>query len=109
MIGVVGGSLCSCGSVIRWKADERESDEWLLAALPDLPDEFDHLSLSRVSTNAAFCPACGHLWVAWSDRVLTEYAPVTDPNARPLRQVAEADRSIDASPLPAAPPERPFG
>jgi hypothetical protein len=82
--------MCSCGVVLRWKADERESDEWLLAAKPDLPDELSWLSLGTASTSAVFCSGCGHLWVAWNDEIsdLVEYSP-TDPAARPVRRTLE--------------------
>jgi hypothetical protein len=80
-------SRCSCGSMILWKADEARSDEWLLIAKPDLPDELDRASLVPFATQAAFCSTCGHLWVDWGRGVgaLQEYAPV-DAIARPLRR-----------------------
>jgi hypothetical protein len=72
---------------LRWKADEPESDEWLLAAKPDLPDDLGWLSIVPASTTAAFCPTCGHLWVAWNNDNcdLVEYVP-TDPAVRPVRR-----------------------
>lgn len=82
-------SLCTCGQQIRWKADEPESDEWLLIGRPDLPDDLGWSTLQDVSTPAAFCPACGRLWVDWGDGTgaLAEYVPV-DPSVRPVRRTA---------------------
>jgi len=77
---------------VRWKADEPESDEWALAAKPDLPDDLNDLWLRRHEAwaSAAFCRNCGRLWVAWDDRdELTEYVPV-DPAARPVRRAQRA-------------------
>ena len=89
-------SRCTCGEVIRWKADESQSDEWFLAAWPDLPDE-PSTTWPHAMAGAAFCSACGRLWVAWPghDGRLSEYVP-TDPTVRPVRpsvdvQAAAAD------------------
>lgn len=77
-------SMCTCGAQVLWKADEPQSDEWLLVAKPDLPDDLDHVTLLGVSRQCAFCSACGRLWVAWDDgSALTEYVPA-DASARPV-------------------------
>ena len=76
-------SMCSCGTVILWKADESQSDEWLLIAKPDMPDDWD--GVFPASTGCAFCSNCGHLWVHWgTNESLSEYTPV-DPGVRPVR------------------------
>jgi hypothetical protein len=85
-IALVARSRCSCGAQVLWKADEPESDEWILVSKLDLPDQLDHVALAGVSTQCAFCRNCGHLWVAWGDgRTLSEYAAV-DPNVRSARR-----------------------
>jgi hypothetical protein len=79
-------SRCTCGHEVLWKADEPQSDEWLLVAAPDVPDDLDHLSLGAVTTQAAFCPVCGRLWIAWGDDPsITEYVPA-DPAVRAVRR-----------------------
>jgi hypothetical protein len=79
----VARSLCTCGRQLLWKADEPDSDEWLLASLRDLPDDISQIWLH--ATMAVFCPDCGRLWVAWvPDGELSEYVPV-DPAVRPVR------------------------
>jgi hypothetical protein len=73
----VARSRCSCGEILRWKADEPESDEWILVAKPDVPDEHDHATLAAVATSAAICSGCGRLWIAWGySDALVEYVPV---------------------------------
>ena len=53
-------------------------------ALPDLPLQMDD-GRPVGTSDAAFCQACGRLWVAWgAGETLTEYVPV-DPAARPIR------------------------
>jgi hypothetical protein len=39
----VARSRCTCGEQVLWKADEQQSDEWLLVAKPDLPDDLNDL------------------------------------------------------------------
>lgn len=76
-------SMCTCGNVILWKANEPESDEWCLIAKPDMPDDWD--GVFRASTGCAFCPKCGRLWVGWGQgEALSEYVPV-DPEVRAVR------------------------
>jgi len=85
--GYVAKTRCSCGATILWKADEPQSDEWLLVAKPDMPDDLnDPKSMLDATTDAAFCSNCGRLWVAWQGPLtrLAEYVPV-DPNMRPAR------------------------
>jgi hypothetical protein len=80
-------SRCTCGEVVLWKADEPQSDEWLMVAKPDLPDDLNELYEARhhVQTGAAFCSHCGRLWIAWGDgETLAEYVPA-DPAVRPVR------------------------
>lgn len=63
-----------------WKADEPQSDEWLLIARQDLPD--DPGELVRIATAAAFCRSCGRLWIATrNSNELVEYVPA-DPSTR---------------------------
>src|SRR3954447_22819861 len=83
-------STCSCGAQILWKADEASSDQWLLVSQADIPDDVEVASLLSASTAAAFCSACGHLWVAWDhlDGGLAEYAPV-DASVRTTRPAPE--------------------
>jgi hypothetical protein len=84
----VSKSRCTCGATVLWKADEPQSDEWLMLAKPDAPDDLNDLgSMLRVTTDAAFCRNCGRLWVAWdgSDSP-AEYLP-SDPSVRPIRPV----------------------
>ena len=79
--------LCTCGENVFWKADEPQSDEWLLVAKPDLPDDLNDLKLKRHEAwrDAAFCRNCGRLWIAWKDlQDLAEYVPV-DAAVRPVR------------------------
>jgi hypothetical protein len=86
-------SRCTCGEIVLWKADEPESDEWLLAAIPDLPDDLNDLYVKRrnVWTQAAFCRNCGRLWVAWADGdTPAEYVPA-DPAGRPRRRAQESE------------------
>jgi hypothetical protein len=86
-------SRCTCGEIVLWKADEPESDEWLLAAKPDLPDDLNDLWVEQDNAlaSAAFCHNCGRLWVAWDDdQAPAEYVPV-DPTMRPVRQKQQPD------------------
>lgn len=86
----VARSLCTCGAQILWKADEARSDEWVLVAKPDVPDELDRVSLAGASTTGVFCPSCGRLWIDWGrGSAITEYVPV-DPDARPVRRPPHA-------------------
>jgi len=81
-------SRCTCGNTVLWKADEQQSDAWLLVPLSDLPD--DPLDVIGVGTQAAFCSACGRLWVAWwDDEKLAEYVPA-DPDVRPVRKTRQS-------------------
>jgi hypothetical protein len=82
----VAKSRCTCGATVLWKADEPQSDEWLMVAKPDMPADLNDIKLMlRATTDAAFCANCGRLWVAWqgADRP-AEYVPV-DPSVRPVR------------------------
>jgi hypothetical protein len=90
-------SRCTCGEIVLWKADEPQSDEWLLAAKPDLPDDLNDLWLNdSTGASAAFCRNCGRLWVAWGDQQRpAEYVPA-DPTVRPLRYVHEEAEPDDA-------------
>lgn len=66
-----------------WKADEPESDEWVLVAKADLPG--DLADLWPRATECAFCRECGRLWIAWDPvGALAEYVPA-DPGVRPVR------------------------
>jgi hypothetical protein len=77
-------SRCTCGEQVLWKADEPQSDEWLMVAKPDLPDDLNALR-DHPPTDAAFCSHCGRLWVVWGDNEMaTEYVPF-DPAVRPMR------------------------
>ena len=86
----VGKSRCACGAIVLWKADEPESDEWLLARKAELPDDLAELNDPkqnyRLTTDAAFCSNCGRLWIWWRDaRCPAEYVPA-DPAVRPVRR-----------------------
>lgn len=83
-------SLCTCGNQVLWKADEPESDEWLLAALPDVPEDVNDRHWLDATAHAAFCSNCGRLWVAWSGEDLSEYVPA-DPTVRPARRASLSD------------------
>jgi hypothetical protein len=79
---LVAKSRCSCGATVRWKVDEPESDEWLLVAQRDVPEDVDPPALLGVARQCALCSACGRLWVTWhDDSRLTEYVPA-DPSVR---------------------------
>jgi len=83
----IAKSRCTCGAAVRWKADEEQSDEWLLVAKPDLPDDLNDLWEKQhdLQTAAAFCSNCGRLWISWGDdETLAEYVP-SDPDIRPVR------------------------
>jgi hypothetical protein len=70
------------------KADEPQSDEWLLVAQPALALDKEHEPqwLLEHSTAGAFCSNCGRLWAAWGPGVeLSEYVPA-DPTVRPVRR-----------------------
>ena len=54
-------SRCSCGRVIYWKADEAESDEWFIVAVPGLPDRMTDLGHRRRSAPSPV------LWPHWVD------------------------------------------
>lgn len=76
--------MCTCGSQVFWKADEPQSDEWLLIARKNLPD--DPVELLGVATQVAFCWSCGRLWIAnRNSNELIEYVP-TDPSTRAPRR-----------------------
>ena len=80
-------SKCRCGNVNLWKADEPQSDEWLLVPFPDIPDEA--VGVIGVGAQAAICSACGRLWVDWrGDDSLAEYVPA-DPDAPPVRPTGQ--------------------
>ena len=86
----VGKSRCTCGAIVFWKADEPESDEWLLARKAELPDDFGDLNDPKqnylLTTDAAFCSNCGRLWIWWRDAGYpAEYVPA-DPAVRPVRR-----------------------
>lgn len=68
-------STCECGESILWKADEPLSDEFLLVALKDLPEELDHEALSQVATHGARCPCCSRLIIPIDDQELGSWAP----------------------------------
>lgn len=72
-------SRCRCGVQLLWKADETESDEWLLIRPSDLPEDVSEIS--GVAEHAAICSNCGRIWVAWqgSDPP-AEYALVDSPD-----------------------------
>lgn len=61
-----------------WKADEPQSDEWLLIAKRDLPDDLWETRLD-LWTTAVLCPNCGRFWIAQADGA----APVEYVPARP--------------------------
>jgi hypothetical protein len=80
--------------VVLWKADEPQSDEWLMVAKPDLPDDLNDLYEARhhVQTGAAFCSHCGRLWIAWGGgESLAEYVPA-DPTVRPVRDSQQSEQ-----------------
>ena len=68
-------STCVCGETILWKADEPQSDEHLLVALKELPEELSHEALDRASTYGARCSRCGRLFFPIDDRRLGIWAP----------------------------------
>jgi hypothetical protein len=47
---------CTCGETIFWKADEPHSDEWLVVAKPELPDDLNDLNQGRSPVRRA--PPC---------------------------------------------------
>lgn len=75
---------CRCGAEVLWKADEPQSDKWLLIAKADMAE--DPAAFFASASAGAFCRSSGRLWVAWDDGVpLAEYVPA-DPEIRPVRQ-----------------------
>lgn len=80
-------SRCTCGSQILWKADEPQSDEYLLIRQSEVPDDLSFQSLFEVALPAALCPVCGRLWVQQEDGAeLTEYVPQERTRSTDLEQ-----------------------
>jgi hypothetical protein len=77
-------STCRCGALLLWKSVEPQSDEWMLVAMPDVPESIG--GLMAISATGAFCPGCGRLWIGWDDSSnrLAEYVPA-DPATRAKR------------------------
>jgi hypothetical protein len=69
-------SRCTCGSQVRWKADEADSDELLIARLSGLSGGQTLESFMTGPISAAQCSSCGHLWIGWGDgEEPAEYLP----------------------------------
>ena len=73
---------CRCGETSFWKADEPHSDEWLMVAKSEVPEDLNDFYRGPIShtTSAALCSNCGRLWVAWrNENPVIEYLPVDHP------------------------------
>lgn len=68
-------SVCTCGEQLLWKADEPQSDEYLIVRKTALPEEEDWLALRNVSSSAVVCGACRRLWIEADNGSLIEYTP----------------------------------